>query len=142
MIEFGVTGLEFHHMGVACRDLDREAAPYAQLGYGAEGDDFQDPIQGIRGRFLVGGGPRLELVAPLGSEAGVLAGVLAKGIKLYHLAYTCLDLDQALAQAALGRAKLVVSPVPAVAFGGRRIAFVMLPNMMLVEFIEQTKVGP
>jgi hypothetical protein len=29
----------------------------------------------------------------------------------------------------------VVAPVPAVAFGGRLIAFVMMPNMLLVELI-------
>jgi hypothetical protein len=30
----------------------------------------------------------------------------------------------------------VVEPVPAVAFDGREIAFVMLPNVTLVELIE------
>jgi len=31
---------------------------------------------------------------------------------------------------------LIVAPVPAVAFGGRKIAFLMLPNRLLIELIE------
>ena len=34
------------------------------------------------------------------------------------------------------RARMVVNPVPVVAFGGRKIAFLMQPNGMLIELIE------
>jgi hypothetical protein len=34
------------------------------------------------------------------------------------------------------RALVVRPPVPAVAFGGRRVAFLMLPNMWMVELID------
>jgi len=51
--------LLFHHLGVACRNLDVEEAVWVPLGYTREGDDFEDPRQQIRGRFLTGPGPRL-----------------------------------------------------------------------------------
>jgi catechol 2,3-dioxygenase-like lactoylglutathione lyase family enzyme len=133
----GIAGLNFHHVGVACRDLDREAAAFAGLGYRPEGADFEDPIQGIRGRFLTGTGPRIELVTPLGDEPGVLTNMLEKGHKMYHLAFTTGDMERSLAEAAAQRGKLVVGPVPAVAFGGRRIAFLFLKNMLLLELIER-----
>lgn len=53
-------GCTFHHVGVACRDLDAEAGPWLSIGYAAEGVDFEDQIQQVRGRFLVGVGPRLR----------------------------------------------------------------------------------
>lgn len=128
-------GLAFHHVGVACRDLDREAAPLLALGFRAEGDDFTDPVQGVRGRFLVGPGPRLELLAPLPGRP-TLDPWLGSKVKFYHLAYETRDLDAAVA-AVLDRcrAKPVVAPVASVAFAPRRIAFVMLPTLALVELI-------
>ena len=127
----------FHHIGVACRDLDSETSRFAALGYEQEGTDFTDPIQGVSGRFLVGGGPRLELLVPLSTE-GCLAPWLKTGAKLYHLAYMTPDFDGEILRLRGQGAKTVVQPVPAVAFGGRRITFLMLPNMMLVELISET----
>lgn len=129
--------LQFHHIGVACRDLDVETRPYALLGYAPVGADFVDPLQGICGRFLEGPGPRLELVCPASGSDGILGGTLDRGTKMYHLAFMAEDLDAALEAAVRGRGKLVSGPVPAVAFGGRRICFLFLPNMMLVELIER-----
>ncbi|HLX27871.1 MAG TPA: VOC family protein [Casimicrobiaceae bacterium] len=134
--------LEFHHVGVACRSIDAEAAHFAMLGYRIEGSAFDDPVQGIRGFFMVGQGPRMELLEPLGDAAhrgseksGVLAPWLSSGTKLYHLAYVAPELLHAIDAMRKRRAKLVVAPVPAVAFAGRKIAFVMLPNRLLVELI-------
>ena len=73
-----------------------EAARLAILGYRAEADDFADPVQGIRGRFLIGPGPRLELLAPLPGR-DVLDPWLKAGVKLYHLAYEVTEMDAAIA---------------------------------------------
>jgi len=128
-------GLEFHHVGVACRDLDLEARPFLALGYRPEGDDFVDTTQGIRGRFLGGLSPRLELLTALPGR-DVLDPWLKSKVKFYHLAYETGDLDATVASVLdRCRAKLVVAPVRSVAFKERRIAFVMLPSMALVEFI-------
>jgi methylmalonyl-CoA/ethylmalonyl-CoA epimerase len=129
-------GLTFHHLGVACRDLDAEAGTYESIGYVREGADFEDPRQGIRGRFITGPGPRLELLVGLPGSS-VLEPWLQKGVRYYHQAFLVADLraelDRVLQQRGV---KLVVEPVPAVAFDGREIAFVMLRNLTLVELIQ------
>jgi methylmalonyl-CoA/ethylmalonyl-CoA epimerase len=132
-----LSGLEFHHIGVACQNIEREIGAYSLLGYTVEGESFSDPAQQIRGLFLSGPGPRLELVAPLTQESRVLSNVLTRGVKMYHLAYLTDDINATIDLACAERAKLVVSPVPATAFGGRCIAFLFLPNMMLIELIEK-----
>jgi len=137
-MELASPGLAFHHVGVACTDIEAESARLAPLGYRFEREPFADPRQGVRGVFLVGQAPRLELLEPLpGREDGVLAPWLAASIKLYHLAYETPDLASAIAHLRKSRAKVVVEPVPAVAFDGRDIAFLLLPNRLLIELIER-----
>jgi methylmalonyl-CoA/ethylmalonyl-CoA epimerase len=131
-----ISDLEFHHAGVACRNLEREIQTFSAIGYEAEGAVFEDPAQGIRGLFMRAGGHRVELVAPLDDTSRVLANILSAGMKLYHFAYITPDIERSLAAASLARAKLMVAPVAAVAFGGQRIAFVFMPNMLLIELIE------
>jgi methylmalonyl-CoA/ethylmalonyl-CoA epimerase len=127
--------LSFHHFGVACRDLDREAAAYQQLGYVAEHDDFVDPIQGVKGRFLIGGGPRLELLVALEGSA-VLDPWLRNRTRIYHQAYETSDLKASWDTLLNSGARTVVEPVPAVAFAGRDICFLMLRNLSLIELIQ------
>jgi len=125
-----------HHIGVACRDLDAETRSLEALGYKPEGEaDFLDLVQGIRGRFLVGAGTRLELVQPI-APGGVLDPWLARNAKMYHLAYEVPSLEVSLASLEAQRGRRLLDPVPAVAFDGRRIVFVMLPSLLLVELIE------
>ncbi|WP_432515188.1 VOC family protein [Kineococcus sp. SYSU DK001] len=131
-----ITGLTFHHIGVACRDLDREQAGYALLGYVPEGPDFEDPLQGVRGRFLVAEGqPRVELL--VNSEGSATLDPWLKGpARVYQQAYTTPAFDETVARFQAAGARVVSPPVPAVAFDGRRICFVMLRTMTLVEVIE------
>ncbi|GAC1424835.1 MAG: VOC family protein [Candidatus Velthaea sp.] len=126
--------LAFHHIGVASRNFEVEERCFAALGYVREGADFHDPIQGVHGRFLIGGGPRLELLRN-DKEPGVLSGWLKKGVRFYHLAYEADDLERELAEFLGAGARQVVAPVPAVAFNGRLITFIMLQNLSLVELI-------
>jgi len=134
-LNLGPVSLAFHHVGLACTDIEQEADRLSLLGYRIEGAPFVDPMQGVRGVFVGGQAPRLELLEPHGST-GVLTPWLEADIKLYHLAYEAVDFDAALASLLEYRARLVVPPTPAVAFGGRAIAFVMLRNRLLVELIQ------
>jgi methylmalonyl-CoA/ethylmalonyl-CoA epimerase len=125
----------FHHLGVAAARLAREVANWRSVGYVEEGEVFEDPAQGVRGVFLTGPGPRLEILEPLpGSK--VLDDWIGRGIRIYHQGFEVPRIDAALSSAFAIGAKTVRSPVSAAAFGGRLIAFVMQPNMNLIEFIE------
>ena len=84
--------LSFHHIGVACKDLGMETDKLKILGYAREGDDFIDPIQGVKGRFLSGQMPRLELLVPLYPDS-VLSPWLESSSKMYHkVAQRCIIL--------------------------------------------------
>ena len=56
---------------------------------------------------------------------------------LHHLCYEVNDLEAELETARSHGGIVVRKPVPAVAFGGRRIAWVFTRYKLLVEFLEQ-----
>jgi methylmalonyl-CoA/ethylmalonyl-CoA epimerase len=132
----GIAGdLAFHHLGVACWSLSPEIGLFKALGYRPESSIFRDPIQKIEGVFLTGPGPRLELLAPLNASSPVISW-LEKGIKYYHQAFEVASMTRSLEQMRTTRGRVVAPPEPGVAFGGRLIAFVMLPGMILIEMIQ------
>ncbi len=127
--------LDFHHVGIACRRLASERESYLALGFKEEGPVFEDPRQQIRGQFLTQGSFRVELLEPTTPESPVHAHLRA-GVKMYHQAFTVAALGEAIAELQKTGAHVVVPPTPAVAFGGRSIAFLMLRTTMLIELIE------
>jgi methylmalonyl-CoA/ethylmalonyl-CoA epimerase len=86
---------------------------------------YEDPIQRVR-VALVG---ELELVEPCGEDSPV-AEVVRKG------GYEVDNLESAIERARAERRLLISEPQPAVAFAGRRIAFLMTPKYLLVEYVE------
>lgn len=133
----GLLGL--HHIGYLVRDVEEAAAHYIQLlGYQRESVAIDDPTQTARVLFLRQPGAHfwLELIAPLGPESK-LATALRKGGGLHHLCYEVEQLEPVLAHMREARCFVLCAPVPAVAFGGRRIAWVMDSKRALFEFIEK-----
>ena len=127
----------FHHLGVAVKSIEKAIVQYESLGYDIEEPVFTDPNLGIRGVFMVGSGPRIELLEDLPGFA-VVKPWIVRDPALYHFAYLVDDLDAKLESAEMSRYKTLVSPVRAVGFGGRRVAFVMTPARLVVEFVERT----
>jgi methylmalonyl-CoA/ethylmalonyl-CoA epimerase len=127
--------LRFHHVGLACEDIEVERAAHRLLAYTDEGLVFVDPRQRIRGCFMVQGGMRIELLQPEG-EGSPLRPHLTRGIKMYHQAFETDAIEASIDELRRGGAALAVPPTPAVAFGGRPIAFLMLRTTMLVELIQ------
>ena len=128
----------FHHLGYATQSIKKELISFLSIGYQIEGEHFTDDVQGVEGCFLVGAGPRIELLQNL-PGAQTLTPWLNANIKFYHLAYLVPNMDAALIWARNQRAHITVNPVPAVAFEGRLISFVIMRNGVLIEFIENQK---
>src|SRR5580658_3624512 len=114
-------GLEFHHVGVACERIDDETEFWVGLGYRAEGDAFVDREQGIRARFMTGGGPRIELIEAL-KGSSTLAPWLKRNTKFYHMGYFAKDFDAAFSSIRSQRAIVLRNPMQSVYFAAR-IAF-------------------
>ena len=86
--------------------------------------------------ILPGDQTYLEFVAPdgLGSK---LAATAKKGGGLHHLCYSAGRLEDAIEHLEANGMKLFSDPKPAIAFGGRRICWLLGPDQLLAELVER-----
>jgi methylmalonyl-CoA/ethylmalonyl-CoA epimerase len=131
--------LSLHHIGIAVPDVSRAADDYRRrLGCELEGDLVHDPVQTAFIQFLRfrGDSVLVELVAPDGPESR-LGKAVAKGGGLNHLCYATDDIESACRSLREEGMMIIHEPTPAVAFGGRRIAWLMGPDRVLTELVER-----
>jgi methylmalonyl-CoA/ethylmalonyl-CoA epimerase len=129
---------EFHHFGVAVRELQQAIPTYGNLfGYELTSGPFDDPVQNVSVCFLSRGDrdPMLELVAPLGPNSPINS-TLKKGGGIYHICYQVPDIRRAIERLTGLGSFLVSGPVPAIAFGMREIAWLVTEVDLLVELLE------
>jgi methylmalonyl-CoA/ethylmalonyl-CoA epimerase len=103
-----------------------------------DGNIVFDPLQKVRVTFLAGAHAHdalIELVEPAEPGSPVTQFLERRG-GLHHLCYEVDDLEAHLAFCKSVGNILVRPPVPAVAFSGRRIAWVLTRKRLLVEFLE------
>lgn len=131
--------LFFHHIGIACRDIDKSKVFYVDQGYTAAPTTL-DPLQRVKVCFLEKqGAPRLELLEPVGEDSPVARILAASGVTPYHMCYEVENLEDAIARLRARRFLLVNSPVPACALGDRRVAFMFQKDTGLIELVEASQ---
>jgi methylmalonyl-CoA/ethylmalonyl-CoA epimerase len=133
-------GFKLRHVGVAVPKLGPTTdALEALFGYKVVSGPFDDPIQKVSVNFLAKSEndiAEIELIAPL-SEDSPITSMLAKGGgAAYHLCFETSDIEQAVAHAKENGCIIVSPPVPAVAFNGRKIAWIYTRSRQLFELVE------
>jgi len=132
--------MRFKHLGVAVRKIEGALECYSSIfGYTLLSGPFSDPIQKVSVCFLGTDNPGdavVELIAPL-TEDSPLRSVLSRGGGAYHMCFETSRLDEAIEEVVAKGCSLVSKPVPAVAFGGRRIAWIFTPTRQLIELLEE-----
>ena len=130
----------FHHVGFVVASIQGVGANFAKsLGSDWSGEIIHDPLQGARVTFLRCGGPEtvaVELVEPTG-EGSPLHKFLSRGGGLHHVCYEVDLLEPELKRGRSSGSLIIRRPLPAVAFGGRRIAWVYTSEKLLVEYLER-----
>ncbi|MGB9329451.1 MAG: VOC family protein [Steroidobacteraceae bacterium] len=128
-----------HHVGFVVVDLEASAPGMARaLLTEWSREIFTDPLQRVKVTFLRGGhqSPLLELVEPLGDDSPVRRFLGENGGGLHHLCYEVPSIPEHLARIRAGGGLIVSRPKPAVAFGGRLIAWALTREKLLLEFLQ------
>jgi methylmalonyl-CoA/ethylmalonyl-CoA epimerase len=131
--------LKLHHVGYVVADIEKAAPKFVtSIGASWDGNIITDPLQGVRVSFLALApeDAQLELVEPCSRSAPVAKFLREKGQGLHHLCYEVKDLNVALEKLRAAGNLLAKPPRPAVAFGGRRIAWLMNSEKLLIELLE------
>lgn len=133
-------GFKLLHVGVAVPALEPTTASLADLfGYKVVSGPFDDPIQKVKVNFLAKSDAdvaEIELIAPLSEDSPIKSMLAKSGGGAYHLCFETSDIDGALEHAKKNGCVVVSSPVPAVAFQGRRIAWIYTRARQLFELVE------
>jgi methylmalonyl-CoA/ethylmalonyl-CoA epimerase len=103
-----------------------------------DGQIFEDPLQRVKVTFLTTRPeePKIELVEPVGDTSPVRKFLQETGGGLHHFCYETNDLEAEMQNMRARDAMLVRRPKPAVAFSGRRIAWLLTPERLLIELLE------
>lgn len=133
-----------HHLGFVVASISASADEFAEcMGAQWNGQIIHDPLQQVRVTFLVPSdlrNPVFELVEPA-DPASPVTRFVKQGGGLHHICYEVDGLEAALNAARAAHFVIVSSPKPAVAFNGRKIAWVFSRNRLLVEFLERAAAG-
>lgn len=129
--------MRIDHIGYAIKRIDRAITAFQKLGYEFE-PVIDDTDRNVKLAFGVKDGYRIELVAPLDkkSESPVdqyLSNVVGTP---YHICYESSDLDKEVEKLKSQGYKVVIEPRPAIAFGNRRVVFMMNIGFGLMEIVE------
>jgi methylmalonyl-CoA/ethylmalonyl-CoA epimerase len=131
--------VRMHHIGYVLASIEEGAEDFARsLGATWDGKIVFDPLQKVRVTFLQGANVTdslIELVEPVGIESPV-SRFLENGGGLHHLCYEVAEIEAYLAFCKSVGTLVIRKPAPAVAFGGRRIAWALTKQKLLLEFLE------
>jgi methylmalonyl-CoA/ethylmalonyl-CoA epimerase len=129
-----------HHLGCVVPSISAAADSFAaSISANWDGRIIYDPLQRVRVAFFKPVDPRnpvYELVEPAGHDSPV-KNFLKKGGGFHHVCYEIDDLESGLIAAPQACFGVVSPPKPAVAFGGRRIAWICSRSRLLVELLER-----
>ena len=129
-----------HHLGFVVESIADCAERFTRSIRGAwDGRIIHDPIQAVHATFLQQPSPveaLIELVQPDGPQSRV-APFLNRGGGLHHLCYEVDKLEEQLEYSRSLGAVMIQKPVPAVAFDGRRVAWIYTRDKLLLEYLER-----
>jgi methylmalonyl-CoA/ethylmalonyl-CoA epimerase len=134
-------GSRLHHVGYVTASIAGSVDEYIKAtGLVWDGRIIHDPLQMVSVAFLSSGddgSAAIELVEPAGSRSPVNK-FLATGGGLHHICLEVIDLHVSIEASSAAGCTLVRVPLPAVAFGGRKIAWITTPASQLIELLQRS----
>lgn len=129
--------MKIHHIGYAVKTLDKATGTFENLGF-RFGPRIDDAKRNVQIAFGENQNCRIELVAPLDkSHKSPADAYLSRiGPTPYHFCYECADIERAIAELKESGFHTVLPPEPAIAFNGKRVAFLINRNAGLIELAE------
>lgn len=132
---------KLHHIGYVVTSITESVDDFAESVHGIwDGAIIHDPLQQVRVTFIRPSAPEqgvlFELVEPADASSPV-SNFLRRGGGFHHICFEVRDLDTEMENVRLHGGLAARLPQPALAFSGRRIAWVYTRTRLLIEYLEQ-----
>lgn len=129
--------MKIDHIGYAVKRIDRAAMSFEKLGFVFE-PVIEDTDRNVKLMFGEKDGYKIELVSPMDkTKDSPVDQYLSNMIGTpYHICYQSNDLNKEVETLKKQGFKVVIEPLPAVAFAGRRVVFLMNLGFGLMEIVE------
>jgi len=129
--------LEFHHVGVACFDIEETCSFYEKMGY-ERSETIIDTLQNIKICFLSNDHlPVIELLAPVDEKSPVNRILKSVGVSPYHFCYEVNDIETAIKEMRKEHFMIVSRPIPACAMENKKVCFLYSKVVGLIELVEK-----
>lgn len=128
--------LDFDHLGIIVKSIEKEIPTYESLGYIVESEIFSDENQQMRGVFLTSPfAPRVELIEDL-SDSKALTKILNSNCgKIYHIAFKVDNLENKLNEILKQTNGRILSPIKKAQYYNK-VCFIFLSNTQIIELVE------
>ena len=127
---------QFHHIGIACQDIEKTAGMFVDAGY-SRTEAIIDPLQNVNVCVLTKEGmPKIELLAPV-DEKSPICKILQKsnGATPYHICYLVPDMEQTIAD--LRKLRFIPTSKPKMSnVFGASVCFLFHKDIGLIEIIQ------
>lgn len=125
--------MEFHHLGIACKNIDKALKGIEKLYNVVEVSDMvYDELQRAQLCLVTtDNGMVFELIS--GDQVD---NILRKGLNYYHVCYCVGNLKEEINKFLSNGSLLIKPPTPATLFKNRRVAF-LLTDIGMVELLEK-----
>lgn len=129
--------MKIDHIGYAVKNIEKARNDFETLGYNFE-KLIEDPDRNIYIQFGEKDGYRIELVSPLNMGPSPVDTYLSgTGNTPYHICYCSDDLDSEIRNLENQRYKVIIPAKAAIAFGGKRVVFMINKNIGMIEVVEE-----
>ena len=128
--------MRIDHIGYAVKNIEKARAAFEELGF-----SFDESVDDTERKIFIQFGSndcyRIELVSPDGSGESPADFFLGKvGPTPYHICYRSDDIEKDISELESKRFKVIVPLAPAVAFGGKRVVFMLHRALGMIEIVE------
>lgn len=129
--------MKIDHIGYAVKRIDRALKAFEKLGFAFE-PVVDDTARNVKIAFGEKDGYRIELIAPLDKKKDSPVDQYLSNTfgTPYHICYESADFDNEIESLKAEGFRVVIEPEPAVAFGGKRVIFMMNIGFGLMEIVE------
>ena len=133
--------MHFEHIGVAVSNIKESLSVFNNLfELNDVSEIYEDIFQNIKISFFCFAGVKIELIEPLdGSKKSPVDNIIEKNMSYYHLCFRTGCIEDEILQLVEKGAIVVTEPIPSLAFRSRKIAFLYIKHLGLIELVEKEK---